>query len=652
MPMLVTINGYHGTQNIDEYLAFGPKHEKGHIQTMQDYLAGNGGTRALQFGHSCHFNNNQYGWSAIMEATRKKWRKDVMPQWFIDRYGSAEEAGRHWRDYTQFIISPDPRDNANAKDVAELARQWCQKNFPDKEGYQWIYSVHADNENGIMHAHVILNAVNDKTGRKVHITDGKAISLARNLQTIAPELGMSQMQDIVAQRLGERTEYRGIEKTPRLRRDQKTNQPEKISAAERNLVARGQRSWIHEIRVAVNNAAAEANGFFNFVALCEKQGIMVEWSRNGIGFRNSESMKALGCSLGSAYTEEGIKARLGQLFDGETTRWRKPARTKTYTRYQVIGMELRALGIKASYDTTPATLADRLEDNPRWTHNKPKDVIASIATIRKYNITSREGLRRAIEEQSAIAADKYKYASELQTSLDQTQKAFDAAVAARDAKVKLAQLPDVRFWDTETRRKRNELENALTEQTEIAQSILAKADTWLQENGYGNWSDLDKAVMLRSNFIKLSEKATEESNNDAKKLQELMQSYETVQKAINTTTYTQGRAYIPKTTYTPAGSSSKKLKGYAPTILRRSVRRMNTSFGYMQRYATQMYGDTGPSGYGAATERQLNYIADLVEKGKISQEVADRLGTHPTAKAANEFLNNRVEVLDITWKTT
>lgn len=649
MPMLKTLEGYHGTQDIDEYLAFGAKTNNDHLDTMQGYLAGKNGTRALVFGHSEHFTDAQYGWSRIMEATRKEWHKDTMPEWFVARYGSKQEASKHWRDYYQFIISPDPRDHASAKDVAELTRQWCQQNFPDSKGYQWIYSVHADNENGIMHAHVILNAVNASTGEKVQISNGDAIKLARTLQKTAPELGMSQMQDIVAYRNNNWTEYRGVEVSPRVRRDQKTEQAEKISAAERAMVARGARSWIHEIRVAVNKAAAEAKDLYELVLLCEGQGIRVEYTRNGIGFRHPDSTgsdkKALGCTLGAAYTEEGLKARLGVVFSAEAHRWRRPVSTRRPERYEVIGLELRALGIKVSNQATPVSLTEKLDHSQLSRVVPPSKIIDSISTIKKYDIKSKDGLRRAVQKQSTIAANASAQRLDLEATLYQANLAFQAAEEARNARIELSKLPDAPYWDTKTRHRRNELESIIKEKNATAKRILTMASDWAEKRGYSTYSDYDKAIMLRADYQARWDKANAEAQESAEKLQELMGAYKTTQQIANTHSYNGGRKARTNT-------QNGKQHYYAPSGLG-SIFGFNTEDNAARRqYASQVDNNFGPRTYAAATKRQMDYLQSLINNGDISASAAETLGSNPTVKDVNEFLNNQEAAFDLhlNWK--
>ncbi len=55
-----------------------------------------------------------------MDATRKRFGKDKPPEWFEKK--KEIKSNLIWRNYYQWILSPDPGDRASAEEVGQLAR--------------------------------------------------------------------------------------------------------------------------------------------------------------------------------------------------------------------------------------------------------------------------------------------------------------------------------------------------------------------------------------------------------------------------------------------------------------------------------------------------------------------------------------------------
>lgn len=304
MPFLKTLSGGGGScKQIDDYLSFGHRSTEDHEERIEKYLAGDkSASRSMAFGHSPGLPDTPYGWHKVMDATRKRFGKDKPPEWFEKKRKSNPNL--IWRNYYQWILSPDPRDRASAEEVGQLAQEWCERVWPADRGWQWIWSVHDDNASGVMHAHIILNAVNASTGLKVQISPEDSDMLDHQAQKIGEEHGMNYFPDLADWRAA----VREGRQTP-------TIQSVRMSAAERSLRRRGGRSWVAEIRDAIDRSIANSSNWDEFVERFEADGFTVEWSRRGIGYRHPDSgghdKKVLASSLGSNYDEFGIRARLG-----------------------------------------------------------------------------------------------------------------------------------------------------------------------------------------------------------------------------------------------------------------------------------------------------------------------------------------------------
>lgn len=75
----------------------------------------------------------------------------------------------------EFVLSPSPEDNVTPEQMLKFGREWASKCFPDHEA---AIIVHDDSterlargENGIVHAHVYVNAPNLETGKKMKLAN-------------------------------------------------------------------------------------------------------------------------------------------------------------------------------------------------------------------------------------------------------------------------------------------------------------------------------------------------------------------------------------------------------------------------------------------------------------------------------------------------
>ncbi len=111
-------------------------------------------------------------WDRVMDDTRRLWGKDV------------------GRKYYHFVISPDPEDGLTAEQVRDLAVEWARERYAGKE---WVVETHDDN--GIPHAHVVVNSVDPNDGYKIQISDDDVRKDAMSLQVICKEHGCSAFDD-------------------------------------------------------------------------------------------------------------------------------------------------------------------------------------------------------------------------------------------------------------------------------------------------------------------------------------------------------------------------------------------------------------------------------------------------------------------------
>lgn len=99
--------------------------------------------------------------------------------------------------YREFILSPDPKDKPTLGQMKDLAVAWARENFGDAEACIVFHDdskerIH-DGEEGILHAHVVVNSVNLATGKKVTLSNADIRDLHNSAQRIARDLGLSEM---------------------------------------------------------------------------------------------------------------------------------------------------------------------------------------------------------------------------------------------------------------------------------------------------------------------------------------------------------------------------------------------------------------------------------------------------------------------------
>lgn len=520
MPMLKTIGAGTGScQNLAEYLLAGEKADSSHEARLQRYLAGDAeASRALEFGHSGNMDCDQLSWHEEMAATRARWGKEKP---------SGENAdGKKWRNYYHWAISPAPDDRASAAEVADLTRRWLERMWPSEKGWEWVYSVHADNAGRIMHAHVVLNAVNAATGKKVQIDSKLSDRLADELQDLAAEYGMGQLP-----RLAERRRSLAAGK------EVDSTSFKKMSAAERAMRKRGQRSWVAEIRDAVDRAVAESGDFEEFKARLEHDGFKVERTRRGLGYRHPESTghdkKVLASRLGTDYTDEGIRCRLSFAFDEHLLD--SPVEVVPPSggadRPDPIAV-LAGRGRVPLKERGRRSLAEQIASmvrmGPRRSCARIEAVIDAMATVREEGIVSAAGLSKGVAEAAELVLSLEREVSLMEDGFNAASRALRAAADARDARAELKGLPEG-FWDKGARIRRNGLLEEISNKDDEARRSLEKAAKFIDSKGLSEAPRVDQAAALVRELGERADGIRKRSEAARAQLQKLAAAEQTVE---------------------------------------------------------------------------------------------------------------------------
>ena len=222
-------------------------------------------------------------WAAEMDRTRRLAGNDRA-------WGS-----RRARTFKHYVVSPSPEDGIGLGALRELATEWARRSFPDHE-VAIVY--HDDNQNHVPHAHVVVNNTNLETGRRLQDPDPGAMN--GSLQEVSRELGLSHFRSRVDG--GPRTD------------DHTQRRAE--GRRERAISGRGGYSWVADIRSRVAVARDTSTSEREFLRALEGLGVVARpaSARTGGGWvyqlAGMTSRQVSGARLGTAYTREGVRARM------------------------------------------------------------------------------------------------------------------------------------------------------------------------------------------------------------------------------------------------------------------------------------------------------------------------------------------------------
>ncbi len=280
MPVLKPISGHTGLAAAQEYL------ERGGRALAHDYINLDAPEEGIE-GPLPEY--GPFDWARVMDETRAELGNDRA-------WGS-----RRARTYKHYIISPDPRDGVDLETLRSLALEWAERHFGEHE-VAIVY--HDDNEHRIPHAHVIVNNTNLETGGRLRDPDPRA--LKRSLQSLAGARGLSRFADEPPAR-----DARGRTVHPKSAPGRRVS----LGRAERDLRARGEYSWVADIRARIDVARGISDSPDAFRHTLRAMGISVRESASRKGdwvyaLADAPSRQVTGSRLGATYTRSHIAREL------------------------------------------------------------------------------------------------------------------------------------------------------------------------------------------------------------------------------------------------------------------------------------------------------------------------------------------------------
>ena len=283
MPYVKCISGHTATGWIQRYLT-----RDGRALAC-DYLNLDAPVMGVEDGLEVY---GHFDWASAMDSTRHAFGNDAPWQ------------GKPARTFKHYVMSPDPGDEASLAQLRRMTVAWAKESFAD---YEVAIVYHDDNENHVPHAHVVVNNTNLASGRRFQEPDPRAVK--RSIQRIAEDMGLSHFED-------ERPECSDRARKPNARKAA-TRQSVHRSRTESELEAKGEYSWVADIRSRVEVAKTVARSEEEFVGVLDAMGIAVMDSspkaarRDWVySFSDRPSRRVGGEKLGLAYGKTAIVRRL------------------------------------------------------------------------------------------------------------------------------------------------------------------------------------------------------------------------------------------------------------------------------------------------------------------------------------------------------
>ena len=476
--------------DLQKYLSFGDEATQSQIKDYLEHGHGAIESRVRAYRSSPSIPVDENSWAQWMQATREQYGKDS------------------GRTYGHFVISPDPKDKVSAEECADVAAEWAEGMFP---GCEWVVIIHDDNKDKITHAHIVVNAVHPDTGMKIQISASEIDNHWDVLQQICREHGIRD--------LPEAAEYS--------RRREKTEQAAKRDHWEREA---GSRSWKERIRGAVDLSCSEAEDWDRFIGLLRDRGVE-HWRERatrggGLVFHIADapptSMRVRAANLGSAYTEEALRDRLGTDFDGI---WAKQAKGPLSTDASKRCRDRTGSHAPGSPlgPSEPTLLEWALQRRARWPMLRGNErVLGAIAILASEGTTHYSDLLRRIgcamervsrceDESRTLAAAAAKAERILSAAIERDQKREELARLTERTEIKAVLAPE----------ERTRLKSLRDDVTRLGSEIergLSRASVFLRDSGADEGDDADRARALLRLCRTTAEEAQRELDEAAAEL--------------------------------------------------------------------------------------------------------------------------------------
>lgn len=209
--------------------------------------------------------DEQRSWAYFMDRTRRLAGNDVSTN------------GREPVTYRHYVIAPDPEDGASTEELMSLVREWAEEFFGTDAGrgrlgsYEVAAVAHDDNENGVAHAHVIVNNTDLETGARMHVSNSENAALWDRLQEMSAARGLSSF--------GPEAEHRSAVAERRRSERREAARGRYVTRTERALRKEGRYVWKDALAAMVQIARRTSHDEAGFAGALEGLGVGVRRRR-------------------------------------------------------------------------------------------------------------------------------------------------------------------------------------------------------------------------------------------------------------------------------------------------------------------------------------------------------------------------------------
>ncbi len=191
------------------------------------------------------------------------------------RFGKGKKFDE--RKYYHFKLSCARKDNVNPEQAHLYAEELAAILFPDDE---CVIATHTDTKT--VHSHIIVNAVNPITGKKLRITESDYTKMKDEANRLGSEFGYT------------KTDFRKKAQNKR-------------TTEESHIILKGGTSWKEDLREVIEEAKRSSSTHEEFISHLALYGVSVTRSKTEYSFLHPQKKKAIrGLKLGNNYTKKEI----------------------------------------------------------------------------------------------------------------------------------------------------------------------------------------------------------------------------------------------------------------------------------------------------------------------------------------------------------
>ncbi len=191
------------------------------------------------------------------------------------RFGKGKKFDE--RKYYHFKLSCARKDNVSPEQAHLYAEELAAILFPDDE---CVIATHTDTKT--VHSHIIVNAVNPITGKKLRITESDYTKMKDEANRLGSEFGYTT------------TDFRKKAQNKR-------------TTEESHIIMKGGTSWKEDLREVIEEAKHSSSTQEEFISHLALYGVSVTRSKTEYSYLHPQKKKAIrGLKLGNNYTKKEI----------------------------------------------------------------------------------------------------------------------------------------------------------------------------------------------------------------------------------------------------------------------------------------------------------------------------------------------------------